>query len=277
MIETFTAETVRIRSIALPITLLALAGCAAEADVLSGDFRRQVPLMNEDAEIDAGIGPTYDATGADASTEMAYTDAAGGDADWLEELPGEGGTLWSACIPSLEGGRTGDTCTFVGGCARPLSEGCGRRTALCADLVLHLGEVSKDQCVPDDAGLTRRCAEVELGSCCIKMWQCDVGALSLAEGQPVAKVCALDCEVSMFPKSEPPLTGCPGDLTSELRPPWPPAPGTPCQGSFICDSQGNPASVGTEVFSFDSYGRIYWCAHGVMQRVATGPSLPWNG
>jgi hypothetical protein len=141
--------------------------------------------------------------------------------------------------------------------------------------VLYKNEVSKSVCVGDDPANTRRCAAPVPDSCCIELWQCDDMSQELAPGQPVTYVCALDCPKAPTTTSDDVFAGCPGDTSWPLGA-FPPPVGTPCQGDFVCDSLGMSAGPDTEAFTFDDYGRIYWCQHGVVQRAATGRTLPWN-
>lgn len=267
MIETFMAEARAICSRGWSIALLGLVCCAAEADVLSS----------------GQIGPQSlggaDAARADAGSPLA--DAADGGA-WHDLYPGPdagGAIVWTACEPAsiLERGRTGDSCSFLGGCSVPL-DNCTWRTALCANGVLFTNEVSKSVCVGDDPGNTRRCAAPVPDTCCIELWQCDDMSQELAPGQAVARVCSLTCPKATPTTGVTVFAGCPDDASGL---PWPrgafpPPVGTPCQGDFVCDSLGMSAGPDTDPFTFDEYGRIYWCQHGLIQRAATGRTLPWN-
>lgn len=186
---------------------------------------------------------------------------------------------WAVCLsegPMLDRARTGDLCSFIGGCQKTLP-GCGRRTALCSQGVVQMGEITKADCVPDDPEIPGMCAGPSPDSCCIELWQCDDATASLEIEQHAARVCALNCETAMFPRGDiAPYTSCPSDPESPPVPVlWPPQLGSPCRGSFVCDSLGNTAGPATP-FTFDAWGRIYWCTGGVIQRVATGPSFPWN-
>jgi hypothetical protein len=270
------AEASRIRSAAWSLLLLWLAACAAEADVISKAQSQGVgtggPAQHEGGSFDAGAffppsnGPA-DAAGADAGVWGTET---------MGLLDSGGVPHWAVCDSSgdmLERARTGDQCSFIGGCMRTLP-GCGRRTALCNDGVVHMSEITKADCVPDDPEIAGMCAAPAPEACCIELWQCDAATDS---PQNVARVCALNCETAMFPRGDiAPYTGCPSDPDRAPVPVlWPPQLGTPCRGSFVCDSIGNAAGPDTP-FTFDAYGRIYWCMGGVIQRVATGPSFPWN-
>jgi hypothetical protein len=271
MIETFMAEVRAICSRGWSIALLALACCAAEADVLSSGENRGREPFPLGGGVDAGVAF------ADAASDLA--DAS--DGAWHELYPAldAGALIWSVCQTAsiLERGRTGDSCTFLGGCALPLAN-CTWRTALCVNGELYTNEVSKSVCVGDDLGNTRRCAAAVPDTCCVELWQCDDMSQELAPGQPVARVCALDCPKAMPATGGDVFAGCPDDPSGPPWPPgaFPPPKGTPCRGDFVCDSLGRSAGPGTEPFTFDEFGRIYWCQHGLLQRAATGRTLPWN-
>jgi hypothetical protein len=255
-----------IRSSGWSLTLLALTCCAAQADVLSADFAGPTAVAVDaggrtEAEADAGAG------GADASSLLPY-------------FPPESGRVptWTGCGGQdiVQRGRTGDACSFVGSCSNREAN-CGQRTALCADGVLHTGQVSKSVCENDDPDIRRRCAAPVPDSCCIELWQCE-SSEELLEGQPTVRVCALDCGTGPTIDTGSLVTSCPDDPEGV---PWPngsfpPALGTRCAGRFVCDSYGQSVGLASEAFTLDEYGRIYWCQNGVVQRAAIGSTLPWN-
>jgi hypothetical protein len=257
-----------IRGVVWSLSLLGLTCCAAEADVLSEDGLRGVQVVIEDAAVPQAM--TDGGGAADASTTEQYFTSDGGK-----------GPIWTGCDGTggvLERGLTGDPCSFVSQCAN-VEPNCGQRTALCADGVLHTAQVSKNMCEEDDPLVSQRCAALVPDSCCIELWQCESSELR-SENQPVVRVCALDCRNTKPAPSLTIFTNCPNDSDGV---PWPdgsfpPALGARCEGDFICDSYGTSLGLASVPFVLDDYGRIYWCQHGIVQRVAMGKAnyLPWN-
>ena len=274
MIETFMAEATCIRGPALWSLLASLVGCAAEVEVLSSGrpdgsvLLESGPAQNDAADFEAG--PASDAGAAQ-------------DGGWVETstLP-ENGTEppWTVCNPSapvLALGRSGDRCTFVGGCARAVGD-CGRRTAWCGqDGALRMGEVTKAACVADDPADAGRCTRPAGNDpCCFEIWPCNAAA-TVPDPAQVARVCALDCQEDTRATDGAAVTGCPDVPNAPPWPRvWPPPAGTPCQGNFVCDSHAFSAAPAA-IFELDRYGRMYGCLNGAVQGIAIGSTIPpWN-
>jgi hypothetical protein len=270
MIETFMAEAWAICSRGCSIALLALACCAAEADVLS-DFTRS-------RESDASVDISVDAAGTgDAGLYPNVSDGS-----WENPYPPlypDSGLIWTSCRPLadiFQRGQTGDSCQFGNqpGCSE-LLQGCAQRMAFCVNGVLHLGEVSKTSCEPDGPANTSRCASLPTDGCCVGLWQCDGGEFK--PGTPMVQVCAHSCETeTLVVETQAPVTGCPSEPNTPHWPRgWPPPLGMPCDGFFVCDSFGTSAGP-NNVFRLDDQGMVYWCDQGIVQRVAIGNSWPWS-
>jgi hypothetical protein len=263
MIESLMAGARALRGSGWSLSLLGLTCCAAEADVLSEDGLRGIQVIaHQDASAPG-------ATGGGGAADAAWTD------QYVPRDSGKGPT-WTGCdaLDILERGRTGDPCSFVSECYS-LVPNCGKRTALCANGVLHTGQVSKNVCTEDDPLVLRRCAAPVPDGCCVELWQCQSSEELLA-AQPVVRVCALDCENISPAAASTVVTSCPDDPEGAPWPSFPPALGTPCAGDFVCDSNGRSVGLASEAFTLDDFGRIYWCQHGSVQRAAIGSTLPWN-
>jgi hypothetical protein len=280
MIETFMAEARAICSKGWWITLLGLVCCAAEVDVLesSGTFAPPMDASPVASTEEDGSSPTP----LDGDAGFLYPDV--WEAGIYPPLDASAGPTWTTCDPGgsiFERGRSGDSCQFTRetGCTELLPD-CTQRTAKCVNGVLLLAEARKSACTRDEPLVSPRCGQVnEMDGCCISLWQCAPGAsLSLSDGQPVVRVCALNCDSSgSIVPVQGPVSRCPNEY-DPAGVPWPRTPpeaGLACTGSFVCDAVGNPAGPNT-AFQFGDNGLIYWCDGEVVQRTAIGISWPWN-
>jgi hypothetical protein len=174
---------------------------------------------------------------------------------------GQQGGAWESCDPEgdmLSQARTGDACSFGNSSCAALSPQCVIDQATCQDGVLYRTAISRGECVEPPRADAAWCAGGTEEACCAYVYSCDDGSRPESENR---YLCVRECESLRLDPAVPLVSACPGGGS-----PWVPAPGTPCQGDFVCDLLGYPFDDQPQPQA--PVGTVYFCAHGVLQRVA---------
>ncbi len=190
-------------------------------------------------------------------------DRGGGSLDQGPDAAPDGGVetsadaqiLWNACDNQgdmFKEARTGDRCNFEGSCGD--TKGCRITTADCTAGVLRM--TTAEACSGGTAPATTICGRVAADPCCVTLTACDA-----VGGE--ATVCSSGCG-SLRADAQ-------ADTVVSCSWPEPPAAGAPCEGDFVCGSDGGPPAQGA--ISFNSLGEVYWCGAGVVQKGVTGPQF----
>lgn len=237
------------KAVGVLVSLTASAACTYKVDLLSTPQPNEFPteFYDDDASIDAldAYDPPPDVTPPEPlfpiCEGMLAPDAGTGEPCTL--------SVYEACVRGLD------------------SSSCSIDTAICQEGVLRLGRVERASC--EFSTNSTKCAEPST-PCCIRLRECGKNASSLRQDQ---EVCAPGCD-KLTPQSTRVITECPGAAGTG----WPGSdPTVGCSGDFVCDSLGFPLGPDRPFFATDRLSLIYWCEHGVLQKVSVSDLPFWQG